>query len=186
MKCKKCGCGEMEDFWSPSQGTFYQCPKCNWRPGEEIRAGARSVQSVVSRSSVSARSKVLADPVLGFALRLAEKMMAEHGYDEPVIFSEKAGSCAGEDGMFFGFQSIRYPHEVGFVAREYKTYKYLWAGRGKMEGLEGVWGEVVHEFGHVIQCKDGQRFYGQQHNHYWAERVRELQVLYPFEEVAAL
>jgi hypothetical protein len=69
---------------------------------------------------------------------------------------------------------------------EYSTYTWLWDfGSERIQGLKAVWACAIHEVAHAIQHTVGGRWRGSAHNSIWADKVEELQEMYPFEDFEA-
>lgn len=184
-----------EDNWTPSQGSFHYCPKCGKRPedfqdpkDDKVQAPVKPIGPKLKKAPAAVLNKILADPITRFAYRFAEKLFAEYGYSGKPIFRNGRISTAGTN-INFKYESVRRAYEKGFY--EYATYRYLWTewhdgGYLSHTGLRGVWELVIHEFAHVIQRANGERWYRSVHNKYWAGHVQELQVLFPLAEVQQL
>lgn len=161
---------------------YYWCRFCEIREVDLINTRHESRES--KQAHIKAKND--AHPLYGFARRLAAKMLAEHGYKSHIVFRNIQGANhqIHKDGTHvikFGFECVK-TEAKGY--KEYPTsYQYLWADYPGLTGKMGVWALVIHEVAHAIQTENGGRWHGSQHNQYWAKAVKELQILYPYEEV---
>jgi len=132
--------------------------------------------------------------------RLTLKMAEEHGLEMRVTWG-KAYSWHRKRGgqphrIHYGAEDIFDTKTNGM--REYPTWAHIWRAQSKitrdhnvallvdMTGRKGLWGVVLHEFGHAVAKENGYRVRGSAHNEGWASAVKDLQELYPFEEVNSL
>ena len=125
--------------------------------------------------------------------RLTLKMAKEHGFTLRVTWGKAYSWHRKREGQ---------PHRINYGAedifdtktngmREYPTWAHIWYQQSKitrqgqvarcvdMTGRKGLWGVVLHEFGHAVAKENGYRVRGSAHNEGWAKSVQELQILYP-------
>ena len=176
------------------------CPKCGLYKVDAERVVANKQQ----RAPVTTPAAQPAQPVKSewakdceWLKKFTLKMAAEHGYDNFRVTFGKAGSWheygTGQHRINYGTRDIQNTRDKGML--EYVTWaRYLWSDistirreRGaaratEMDGRLGLWGTALHEFGHAIAKENGHRVRGSGHNQGWANAVRELKVLYPYDE----
>lgn len=141
-----------------------------------------SFVSVLPVSDV--KSKILANPRYNYVYRLTKKLYEAHGFDfvEPA-FRNRQGSYHRNGQIVYGYESINRAFENGFV--EYKTVEFVWFRGGyktRQKGFQALWQLVLHEFAHVIQGKEGSRYFGSVHNDAYCQILRDLIILFPLEE----
>lgn len=183
-KCPIC-----RKFWETTWSGSEYCPMCGQTKEQALQK--------VAKVEVYKRAPIVAETITytleqQFALNLAEKMYQEHGIEHhPTVFRNCKNSCqrkvAGKSKIVFGYQNLDYYLEHNF--REYKSIASVWHGQGNLVGKRAVWALVLHEFTHVIQDTEG-RLYSRighrnkYHNEQFVQILKELQVLYPYDEVA--
>lgn len=180
-KCPVC-----KKFWEETwNGTEY-CPQC----------GQTKAQALQKAKSVSpATPKVINHtPEEQYIIDLLDKMYAEHGFQHhPTVFRNRQNSCqqriGGISQIVVGYQNLDNAITTGFY--EYPSISFVWAGQGELTGLKAAWAIALHEFAHVVQHETGTLYSSgrggidsnKYHNSNFVNALRELQVLYPFEEV---
>ena len=79
----------------------------------------------------------------------------------------------------YGYECMDVMFDQGFSWRN-KTYRWLFDMGAK--GYKALYNLVVHEFAHALQGERDGRWYGGQHTQVWADAVKELRTLVPFED----
>lgn len=184
-KCPVC-----KKFWEEDWKGQQYCPQCGMTPAQAQELVARKVtpKPAPTPKIQPTPQPPQYTPQEQFILALIEKLYAEHGIEHhPTVFRNRKGSYAHRPGnvpqIVLGYESV----ERCFKQfTEYRSIAYLWTGQGELSGLRGLWALALHEFGHVLQFHTGRLYAGvgenKYHNHHFVELVRELQVLYPFDE----
>jgi len=183
-KCPTC-----RKFWETTWSGSEYCPMCGQTKEQALQRVARV--EVSKPASIVART-ITYTLEQQFALNLAEKMYQEHGIDHcPTVFRNRQNSyeqkVTGKCQIVFGYQDLGRCFENGF--REYKSISSVWFDQGNLVGRRAIWALVLHEFTHVVQDVEG-RLYSRIghrnkiHNEQFVMILRELQTLYPYEEVA--
>lgn len=127
--------------------------------------------------------------------RVTLEMARQYGYELRVTRGRASG-WHRPGRIHYGLRSLRDTRENGY--REYISCAGLWSDYSEivregghvrcpdLRGREALWGTVVHEFAHAIAEKKGYRKDGSVHNAGWASAVRELQIMFPYNEVKDL
>jgi len=129
-------------------------------------AGVETI-SQMKKYAQSLTKKILVDYKLRHRIRTTNKRATYHKCQDDV------------HTITYGWALIRKDVELGFL--DYKSWRWLWGTTPF--GLKAVWAIVLHEVAHAIQVNRGLRGRRSVHNNGWGKIVRELQELYPFEEI---
>ena len=188
MKCP--GCGVELSKREATEG----CGVCDWEPGRAACLQERRAVRSESAKAAEIQEAIFAEKRYRFATNLARYLVEQYAGEatwksKPVIWRNLSSSCHtkdlrdGKHQIALGYQSIDITFFDGM--REYQTWRWIWAG-GLKKRLEGVYQEVVHEFAHALQSERNGRHYGAAHTTVWAQAVKEIQTLVPFEDVEYL
>ena len=199
--CPTCKC-RFEDI-SEGWRTIIGCPKCGLRQEDAERVITHQKQIEQKAPAPEPEPEPEPEPApdawtadCEWMRRLTLKMASEHGIQMRVTWGKAYSWHRQREGQ---------PHRINYGAedifdtktngmREYPTWAHIWYQQSKiirdrnvavlvdMTGRKGLWGVALHEFGHAIAKENGHRVRGSAHNEGWASAVRDLQVLYPFDE----
>jgi hypothetical protein len=186
MKCPGCGI-ELSARESKSG-----CPLCDWTPEQAARLQANTAERRQMRTEAIA-AEIASNPQAKFVKRLAAYLIEQYRYEvpcwatNPLVMRNIRGATHavynGQHQIAFGWQCMEEEFERGFNWK-LKEYRHLFDTSAK--GYKALYQVVVHEFAHALQRERGGRWYGSQHNVYWADAVCEVFALVPFEDVAHL
>jgi hypothetical protein len=168
-----------EETWN---GTEY-CPTCGQTKTQALRKAPPASATATKVITYTATEQWMID--------LTHRMYAEHGFEHhPTVFRNRRGSYEhvvnGKCQIVFGYECLETAMRDYLYRLEYKTIRYAWAGQGELAGQRGAWALVLHEFAHVIQQETGTLHIAgsnKYHNSNFVKALKELQTLYPFEEV---
>lgn len=202
-RCPTCG-KRFEDIgegWRVIMG----CPKCGLRQedAEKVITHRKEIEHKTQPQPEPEPEPVeKVDADREWMKRLTLKMAKEHGINLRVTWGSAGSWCRPSHKghphrIHYGAESIHRDRDIGFC--EYISWGHeLWSrlsstktvrkhtgwtrsGRPSysswiktdLTGRRGLWAQVLHEFAHTE---------GHYHDNTWAAKVKELQVLYPFEE----
>lgn len=136
---------------------------------------------------------IMSNPNYAFAYRLFDHIKSQMQFDDlkKLIFRnlQHCDYNPNTHVIRFGYQCIDHFIENGFD--EYATMRYVWTQNNynpykKMTGKQAVWATMLHEIAHHLQNQRGGIFYGSSHNHFFANALNELIILFPFDECESI
>ncbi len=154
------------------------CPGC----GKSQNAKQQRREKSRALKTASIARDIQADPRAAQAKKMVAQLFADYGLEgSAVMRNRQRGYCHQNSDN--SYTIVLSWVNIGKF-REYATYAWLWDwnARNVIEGEKATWAYAIHEFAHVLQFEDDGVWGGRggHHNSIWADKVQELQELYPY------